>query len=384
MSSPQIDSESRQLRSGCSDARLRELVWAGDARAFEALVARYKSPLERYCQRLGLIPTQAEDAAQHAFLQCWLAAQADKQIEQLPAWLYRTAHNAAIDILRRPEPQPLAAADDKAGSEESFDVDVERRTAARAALGGLADLPDRQRQAMLQTAIHGYSYDQVARNLGVSQGAVAQLVHRARARLRVAVGAILAPLPVGFTRRFGIFPSDSAPPPGSVSGTLYIKAAIVLGASAVVAAPVIVDRANPGRPPRRPVAVSQAHVPQPHRTQPAVAVRAQSRPARHAVARVTPAAGVASPRYGSSDAARERAKARLDTRKQAIDAKKQSIDAQKNALDARKEHASPAQQAALDARKDALDRKKDALDHRKDLLDARKNRIDNGPAPPGG
>ena len=73
--------------------------------------------------------------------------------------------------------------------------EVERREDARDALSGLAALPERQREALLRVAVEGRPQGEVARELGVSEGAVRQLVHRARLTLRAAATAVV-PLPL--------------------------------------------------------------------------------------------------------------------------------------------------------------------------------------------
>jgi Sigma-70, region 4 len=71
---------------------------------------------------------------------------------------------------------------------------LERRQTVRETLETLAALPERQREALLRTAIEGRSQADVARDLGLSDGAVRQLVHRARTAVRAAATA-LTPLP---------------------------------------------------------------------------------------------------------------------------------------------------------------------------------------------
>ena len=55
-----------------TDERLVDLTRAGNARAFEAIVSRYRRPLLRYCGGL-LPPERAEDAVQQAFLNAYRA-----------------------------------------------------------------------------------------------------------------------------------------------------------------------------------------------------------------------------------------------------------------------------------------------------------------------
>ena len=65
--------------------------------------------------------------------------------------------------------------------------------ALRRTLAGVAALPERQREALLRTAVEGRSQEEVARALGLSHGAVAQLVMRGRRTLRAAATALTPP-----------------------------------------------------------------------------------------------------------------------------------------------------------------------------------------------
>src|SRR5687767_11276999 len=84
-----------------SDRRLTELAAAGSEPAFEALVERYRRPLQAYCKRLLLDGPSAEDVVQQAFLSTWQALSRGREIADPKPWLYRCVHNAAITALRR-------------------------------------------------------------------------------------------------------------------------------------------------------------------------------------------------------------------------------------------------------------------------------------------
>ena len=164
-----------------SDARLARLAAQGYERAFEAIVERYRKPLQRYCRAL-VGEARAEDAVQQSFLNAWSALGGGAQVGELRPWLYRIAHNAAVDTLRRATeelelPEGLASTADP-------HRDVERRALLAQTLSGVAELPDRQRLALLATVVDGRHQADVARELGLSHGAVRQLVHVARCTLR--------------------------------------------------------------------------------------------------------------------------------------------------------------------------------------------------------
>jgi RNA polymerase sigma factor (sigma-70 family) len=176
-----------------SDERLVGMAREGHERAFEAIVERYRKPLHRACLRL-LPHGRAEDALQQALLAAWTGLQRGDDVRELRPWLYRIVQNTALNALRASGYDHDVLRD----SLEPGDVaqeELERRAVVRQTLAGLAALPERQREALLRTAVEGHTQKQVARDLGLSSGAVRQLVHRARVRLRAAATAV-TPLPV--------------------------------------------------------------------------------------------------------------------------------------------------------------------------------------------
>ena len=184
-----------------SDDRLVALARDGHERAFEALVERYRKPLLRHVRRI-LPEARAEDAIQQAFLNAWSALQRDVAVREPRAWLYRVAHNAALNALRvhgyDHDELRESVRSHVAGPAE----DHERRWVMRRTLTGLAALPEAQREALLRTAVEGRSQEQVAAELGLSEGAVRGLVYRARTALRAAATALTpAPL-VGWAAAF--------------------------------------------------------------------------------------------------------------------------------------------------------------------------------------
>jgi RNA polymerase sigma factor (sigma-70 family) len=178
-----------------SDDRLVALAAAGHERAFEAIVERYRRPLLRHCRKF-LPEARAEDALQQALVAAWSALARGDDVRELRPWLYRIVHNTALNALRSSgfdyeELHDLLTASEVGGPAEL----AERSALVRQTLAGMAALPDRQREALLQIAVEGRSQDEVAAELGLSEGAVRQLVHRARTNLRAAATA-LTPLPL--------------------------------------------------------------------------------------------------------------------------------------------------------------------------------------------
>ena len=189
--SPRI---SIRLLAAQSDQRLAGLAEEGHERAFEALVQRHRRPLMRYCRRMGVTEGRAEDVLQQAFLQAWMAFARGAEVRDLRAWLYRIVHNVAVNAMRGPAAahgELTEAAQDRAAlAEES---ELQRAIAVHDALTGVAALPRMQQRAIFLSAVDGQSHDEVASVLGISEGAVRGLIHRARIALRSAAAALTPP-----------------------------------------------------------------------------------------------------------------------------------------------------------------------------------------------
>ncbi|MBY0352269.1 sigma-70 family RNA polymerase sigma factor [Tabrizicola sp.] len=160
----------------------------GDRQAMVRLIRRHGPGLRRFLAGTLAAPHEAEDLAQETFLRVWSAAARYDPARAAPAtWVYRIALRLAIDRNRRtgfrrflgldaaPDPE-----DDRPGTEAGLAARQELALTQRA----LATLPDRQRRALLLRAVSGMTNAEIAATLGISAGAVEQLLVRARAALR--------------------------------------------------------------------------------------------------------------------------------------------------------------------------------------------------------
>lgn len=171
-----------------TDERLVDLVRAGNDQAFEAIVARYRAPLLRYCSRL-LPDGRADDALQQTFLRAYDGLHASSREMHLKPWLFRIAHNVTINVLRDRGSRYEELSEQIDGVERP-DQAHEKAERLREVVAAVGTLPARQRDALLLRELEGRSYDEIAISLGVSDGAVRQLLNRARSTLRAGVTAV--------------------------------------------------------------------------------------------------------------------------------------------------------------------------------------------------
>ena len=183
----------RPVLSTQSDERLVDLVRAGSEPAFEAIVERYRRALMRHVSRL-LPPERAEDVVQQAFVKAYEAMRRDAAELNLKPWLYRIAHNGALNALRD-RALGHAQLDERIDGVERPEQVLERSLGLRQLVVAVQALPERQRDAILLRELEGRSYEEIATALGVTDGAVRQLLNRARNSLRSAAAAVV-PLPL--------------------------------------------------------------------------------------------------------------------------------------------------------------------------------------------
>ena len=173
-----------------SDERLVALARSGSERAWDEIMRRYGRQLRSYCSRF-VGAGRAEDAVQQTFLQAFLALRDGSEREiALRAWLYRIAHNCAIDVLRKsaPEYEQLDLESDGVAQPPTL---FEQREEIRRLVARMRDLPDAQRQALALRELEGRSYEEISAQLGHSGSGVRQLIFRARTTLRNSAAAIL-------------------------------------------------------------------------------------------------------------------------------------------------------------------------------------------------
>jgi RNA polymerase sigma-70 factor (ECF subfamily) len=161
---------------------------------FLSLVADLRPALHRYCARLTGSVIDGEDIVQETLARAFYALSLSPDMPALRPWLFRTAHNAAIDYLRRYErihAEPRAAFDDTAAPDDAPDPAIVEEALAR-----FVSLPVLQRSAVILKDVLGHSLAEVADTMQSSIPAVKAALVRGRAALQATRGtsAETAPL----------------------------------------------------------------------------------------------------------------------------------------------------------------------------------------------
>jgi RNA polymerase sigma factor (sigma-70 family) len=160
---------------------LRSRAARGDAAAFAAVYERHHQALYRYCRSILRHEEDAQDALQSTFARAFAALQDERRDFELKPWLFRIAHNEAISILRRR--RETSELGDVPGDEGETEERVSEREELRVLRHDLADLPDRQRSALVLRELNGLSHAEIGAVLELSPTAVKQSIFEARTAL---------------------------------------------------------------------------------------------------------------------------------------------------------------------------------------------------------
>ncbi len=171
---------------------------AGSQPAFEQIVRRYQRPIINLIARMTRDRALAEDLAQETFVKAFRSLAAFDTTRRLSSWLFRIAHNTALDALRRSQ-SSVRPADTRAAPGRVPDdppAPAEPDPVEREALGRALDLalgqlrPDYSAAVVLRYE-EGLSFDEIGIVLGIPEATARSHVHRARkelARLLTASG----------------------------------------------------------------------------------------------------------------------------------------------------------------------------------------------------
>ena len=176
-----------------TDAQLIVGAMSGRSDGFEELVRRYQRPITSYVFRMLGEYESALDVTQEVFIKVYNSLSKYSSEYKFSTWLYRIAHNAAIDHMRRNSvcPQSLEAEN----ADGSYQIQIESRRPSPEKDHELSEwrteidavvrcLPPAYRDLILLRHSRDLSYDEIAEVTGLPLGTVKNRLFRAREMMR--------------------------------------------------------------------------------------------------------------------------------------------------------------------------------------------------------
>jgi len=183
------------------------VAWAQDGAelAFRELVRRYQRPVFSLIYRMVRDRETAEDLAQETFIKVLNAVDSYRPEHKFSSWIFKIANNAAIDHLRRRDPDLLSldGAPDAVSADRQEATSLQVRDLGESPLDELqarelgshietaiARLRPEYRACIMLRHVEGRAYEEIAAILDLPLGTVKTYIHRARAELRDMLGSL--------------------------------------------------------------------------------------------------------------------------------------------------------------------------------------------------
>jgi RNA polymerase sigma-70 factor, ECF subfamily len=177
---------------GRSDEELVEACQAGDASAFDILVARWEDRIRGAAFRFLGSEEEARDVAQEAFLKAYRALSGFKREARFSSWLYQIATNLCRDRLRRRKTRATVSLE---ALEETGPVMIETRPGAderllehdlaQAVRRAIHALPEEQRVVVILKEYQELTFLEIAQALDVPVSTVKTRLYRGLGQLRL-------------------------------------------------------------------------------------------------------------------------------------------------------------------------------------------------------
>jgi RNA polymerase sigma-70 factor (ECF subfamily) len=164
----------------------RETAWSralatGEPDAFDALVRETRPALGAFLRRLCPSPQDAEDVVQETYLRVYQHRQRYDGRGSVKTWMYAIALNLLRDRSRRKKSAPLQG---DVAAHLPVDHRLEKAELAERIGRLVQSLPEGQREIFTLYRYEGVPYEDIARMLGITVGAVKAQMHHALQKIR--------------------------------------------------------------------------------------------------------------------------------------------------------------------------------------------------------
>lgn len=171
-----------------SDEVVAAMVQEGDQEAFGILLDRYEKKLSRYGRKFLSRKEDIQDIVQDVFVSAYQNIQSFDTSQRFSPWIYRIAHNALVNALRKKERSPISIDLDTLIYhpiyEDGKESEREQEEMKKLIEQGLEKLPPKYREVLILHYYEDMPYKDIADILQVPAGTVGIRLKRAKERLR--------------------------------------------------------------------------------------------------------------------------------------------------------------------------------------------------------
>jgi RNA polymerase sigma-70 factor (ECF subfamily) len=160
-----------------NETQLLHNISNGDEASFNIIFAQYRDRLFAYLVTITKSHETAEEIVLDVFMKLWMGREIVSEIQNLQSFLYRVAHNKAIDFLRSAQRNPVQQneiweAIQSTAGEASSDHLLHRHNAEAALNEAVGQLTPMRQKVFQLSREEGMSYDEIADHLNLSRNTV--------------------------------------------------------------------------------------------------------------------------------------------------------------------------------------------------------------------
>jgi len=164
------------------------LVLQADRELFEVLFMQYQDKILRYLYRLVRDIEDAHDLTQKTFMRAWEKLPTLKDKSRFLPWLYKIARNIACDYWRSEKNSLLLSWEDLSEQQSIISISGPEEVIEVAEIISLAlaEMTPKYRACLLLYAVYGFTKQEIAKLLGISQASVTTYYCSAKRQFRQA------------------------------------------------------------------------------------------------------------------------------------------------------------------------------------------------------
>ena len=177
--------------AGLSDEEIALRVQKGEKELFGVLMERYEQKLSRYGRKFLSNPDNIQDIVQDVFMNAYQNIRSFDSSRKFSPWIYRIAHNAYANALRKNSRMPITLFDFDAlvshtVYEDPAELEREQKDTKKMIDECLEKIPSKYKEILLLRYYEDMDYKAIAEVLEVPLGTVSIRLKRAREHLKKA------------------------------------------------------------------------------------------------------------------------------------------------------------------------------------------------------
>lgn len=180
-----------------TDSDLVKMVMEVTPRAYRQIIKRYQTKLFSYLYRLVGNREETEDLLQNVFVKVYNNLNRFDQKKKFSSWIYRIAHNEAVNFLKKRGKKKFVSLEDVSTSKDKLEMSTPERSPADSWIKkelkkeveeAMEKIPPKYKEVLVLRYFLDKSYEEMSEILGKPVNTVGTLLNRAKKKLLQVIG----------------------------------------------------------------------------------------------------------------------------------------------------------------------------------------------------